>query len=345
MTATEDSSRPPVRISKVTDRYLLFDIDDIMYLRRHHNICSPFVGTMPQAPSQSVFMGLPIELMAEEAMVLVRKKAAYVVDDAVFHPSRLQQASAAPTDPARAAYAQAMRQDGLAAATAAREYAEFRKVQGLNKAKAKGKKAQKTKEEEKAPVASGDAVTSSEVQDNAAAEAATAPVDEDLNLFDSSDSKVTKKPQKAAAAAVAIEPYAITPVTSGALMNPPPAEDTASLVDCPRGYPLYAHLHDHGYYMMPGLRFGCDYNVYPGDPLRYHSHFQATHHGWNDEIKLLDIVGGGRLGTNVKKAYLIGGASVGEGKSNTEVVGGHGVKASSATGPPVRAFSIEWAAM
>ncbi|ETS83827.1 hypothetical protein PFICI_05703 [Pestalotiopsis fici W106-1] len=338
-----DSSRSPVRISKVTDRYLLFDIDDIMYLRRHHNICSPFVGTMPQAPSQSVFMGLPIELMAEEAMVLVRKKAAYVVDDAAFHPSRL----ASPDPAVRAAYLQAMKQDGLGAATAAREYAEFRKVQGLNKAKAKGKKAQKTKEDTSSITSAG-AVTSSKEPDNAAAEAA-ASVDEELNLFDSSDSQVTKQANKPKASVAAIEPFAITPVTSGALMDPPPSvdeeEDTASLVDAPRGYPLYAHLHDHGYYMMPGLRFGCDYNVYPGDPLRYHSHFQATHYGWNDEIKLLDIVGGGRLGTNVKKAYLIGGATAGEGKTSGEVVGGHGVKATSATGPPVRAFSIEWAAM
>jgi len=47
--------------------------------------------------------------------------------------------------------------------------------------------------------------------------------------------------------------------------------------------------------MTPGLRFGCHYTVYPGDPLRFHSHFLATGADWDEEFDLLDIVGGGRL--------------------------------------------------
>ena len=81
--------------------------------------------------------------------------------------------------------------------------------------------------------------------------------------------------------------------------------------------------------MGPGLRFGCQYVAYPGDPLRYHSHFLVTGHGWDDEIELLDIVGGGRLGTGVKKGYMIGGASPKDKDANETV----------------RAFSFEWAAM
>ena len=82
---------------------------------------------------------------------------------------------------------------------------------------------------------------------------------------------------------------------------------------------------------MPGLRFGCHYNVYPGDPLRYHSHFAATGMGWDQEFDLLDVVGGGRLGTGTKKAYMIGGEDVGA-RTLGET-------------KPVRAFSIEWAAL
>ncbi|KAM0811027.1 putative PAXNEB protein-domain-containing protein [Seiridium cardinale] len=321
-----DTSRAPVRISKVTDRYLLFDIDDIMYLRRHHNICSPFVGTMPQAPSQNVFMGLPIELMAEEAKVLVDKKAAYVVDDSVFHPSRI--ASAGPIT--RDSYLQAIKRDGTRAATAARELSEYKKAQALSKVKGKGKKDKKPKQESST--------------DNAGLEVRDPPpsVAEELSLFDTSE---TAKISKAKPPPVVAEPYAITPVTSGALLTPPPEEDTSSLIDKPRGYPLYAHLHDKGYYMMPGLRFGCDYNVYPGDPLRYHSHFQATHYGWNEQIQLLDIVTGGRLGTNVKKAYLIGGElPADKGKAEDDAGRSH-AKVENSVIPPVRAFSIEWAAM
>lgn len=315
----------PIRISKLTDRYLLFDIDDIMFLRRHHNICSPFVGTMPQAPSQNAFMGLPIELMAEEAKVLVDKKVAYIVDDSVFHPSRM--ASLDPTS--RGAYLQTIKKDGTRAASAARELAEYKKNQALSKIKIKGKKGKKSSQEP-----SG--VGSSEDREPAP------DVTEELGLFESPDMKAPKSRLQTPP----IEPYAVTPVTSGALLTPPPDEDTSSIMDTPRGYPLYAHLHEKGYYMMPGLRFGCDYNVYPGDPLRYHSHFQATHYDWNEEIKLLDLVTGGRLGTNVKKAYLIGGASpTGHVNGEDRVADGLDSRGKSELFPTARAFSIEWAAM
>ena len=47
--------------------------------------------------------------------------------------------------------------------------------------------------------------------------------------------------------------------------------------------------------------------AYPGDPLRFHSHFITRGLGWDEEIDLIDIVGGGRLGTGVKKAWMFGG--------------------------------------
>lgn len=72
-------------------------------------------------------------------------------------------------------------------------------------------------------------------------------------------------------------------------------------------YPLYKHLHANSYFLSPGLRFGCQFMAYPGDPLRFHSHFVVTGMGWDEEIEMRDIVGGGRLGTGVKKAWMVGG--------------------------------------
>ena len=99
----------------------------------------------------------------------------------------------------------------------------------------------------------------------------------------------------------------------------------------PNSYPLFAHLHTNGYFLTPGLRFGCQYCAYPGDPLRFHSHFLATAYGWDDEIDLLDIVGGGRLGTGVKKGYLVGGIQPEDESAEAE--------------RKVRAFCLEWAVM
>jgi len=97
-------------------------------------------------------------------------------------------------------------------------------------------------------------------------------------------------------------------------------------------YPLFAHLHAHDYFITPGLRFGCDYTVYPGDPLRFHSHFLAVGYDWKEEIPLLDLIGGGRLGTGVKKGFLIGGQDQSKDPHK-------------ACGADVRTFCIEWGGM
>lgn len=86
--------------------------------------------------------------------------------------------------------------------------------------------------------------------------------------------------------------------------------------------------------MSPGIRFGCQFSVYPGDPLRFHSHFLSMSYEWDEEIDLLDLVGGGRLGTGVKKGWLLGGREKED-----------GVEEDGQTGGRVRTFCLEWGGM
>ena len=67
--------------------------------------------------------------------------------------------------------------------------------------------------------------------------------------------------------------------------------------------------------------------------------------GWDEEIDLLDLVGGGRLGTGVKKGWLIGGMEekVPEGEGG-EGSGG-GAKKGGDDEARVRTFCIEWGGM
>ncbi|KAI1198711.1 SEN34 subunit of tRNA-splicing endonuclease [Nemania serpens] len=324
MATVSSHDRPLLRISKVAGRYLLFDIDDVMFLRRNHNICSVFVGTIPQNPQQNVFMGLPLELMPEEAQVLVVKKVAYVADDATFHPARL----AAFDESARRAHVQLLKNQGKRMQAAMIESNSRNMVRSQAKSK---KKKQKQPKEPKDPSTGG--------------LGGDDEVDESISLFDSSTTShsATNKP------ADDVEGYVLTPTTSSFLFpSSPDSEPESSVpVDVPVSYPLFAHLHDKGYYMMPGLRFGCDYNVYPGDPLRFHSHFAGVHFGWDEEISMIDLVGGGRLATTVKKGYLFGGAvadAPGAEKAredeNEQFKPGSGPIA-----PPVRTFCLEWAGM
>ncbi|RCK55228.1 tRNA-splicing endonuclease subunit SEN34 [Candida viswanathii] len=65
----------------------------------------------------------------------------------------------------------------------------------------------------------------------------------------------------------------------------------------------YSHLQNHGYFINPGLKFGGDLVIYPGDPLRYHSYSIVKF----EFVDMHQIVVGGRLATSVKKNLVIMG--------------------------------------
>jgi len=290
----------PFPISMISGRYLLFDIDVVTYLRRTHNMCGTLIGSIPQVPQQNTFMGLPVELMPEEAILLVKREIAYIVDDFAWHKQTLSTFKGAE----REEYLSSLRSVGYQAKKDAEAVSRAKKEKHLGKHVAR-----KLKEK------------SSEV-------GSTTRGDDTESLFsdDRPASPAVFNPSSAN------KPYAITPTTTYASSSPQQSQSTPPDPPVPSSYHLYAHLNSKGYFIMPGLRFGCDFNVYPGDPLRFHSHFAAVSYKWDEEISMIDLIGGGRLGTRVKKAFLIGGKDL---ENNAEDGEGDGV----------RTFSIEWGGM
>ncbi|EUC34646.1 hypothetical protein COCCADRAFT_4067 [Bipolaris zeicola 26-R-13] len=395
--------KEPFPISLVGGRYLLFDVDVIAHCRRAHNICGLLVGTIPNLSQQNVFLGVPLELMPEEARVLVDKGAAYIVDDAQFHEENFAKMSRED----RLRYMAEMDKRGEEVAKEQREAAERRKERALRdkglkidegSLAASSVSEQTLKVDDSSLSGSGlgfimkgssfsDSYTPVEltkVDPSPSIISSSSPVSSETSTSDLahsglgfimkgssfSESWVQVKPPKVDSPAPAPAPvpaptsapapeeslfepvsvpsepepstkgntvkgvagqkHFVTPTTSNPPLETPAKETAAPPPKVPDSYPLFRYLHSKGYYHMPGLRFGCHYNVYPGDPLRYHSHFAATGLGWDQKFELLDVVGGGRLGTGTKKAYMIGGEDPEIDANEKE---------------PVRAFSVEWAAL
>lgn len=291
-----DMVTEPVPISLISGRYLLFDVNVATYLRRNHHICGVLSGSIPQIPQQNVFLGLPVELLPEEAKFLAERKVAYIVDDAAWHREKF----VALKGDDRKQYLEYLRSEGRKARILAEEMQQKRAELGLAK--------QAMLRASKDPAASKEPAGVTAVSE----ERSSSPA----------PSSTTSVPPSA--------PYTLTPTTTYAPL--PISQNQSQQADppVPASYPLFSHLHDLDYFTTPGLRFGCDYTVYPGDPLRFHSHFLAVGYGWEDEIPLIDLIGGGRLGTGVKKGFLIGGESPATEKS--------------AQGD-VRTFCIEWGGM
>ncbi|KAL1593253.1 tRNA-splicing endonuclease subunit [Paraconiothyrium brasiliense] len=317
---------PPVQepfpISYVAGRYLLFDPPTVAHARRTHNVIGVLIGTIPNLSQQNVFLGIPLELQPEEARVLVEQGHAYIVDDAAVHRDGFLEMSRED----RMAYLRELDEKGAEISREVVRRANEKSEQALRE---KGLRPRKE---------------NNDTTSNGAGS----------SLFDLDEqaAPIVKAPEKK------VEPTYITPTTSHPPLSRPQPSHASGLPEVPKSFPLFRYLHGKGYFMMPGLRFGCHYSVYPGDPLRFHSHFLATGLGWDEEFDLLDIVGGGRLGTGVKKAYLIGGEEQGGKKKAEAILTPSAPSWNPALRPnkdeeqkprvemePVRAFSIEWAGL
>jgi tRNA-splicing endonuclease subunit Sen34 len=302
MADSSDSISEPIAISLIAGRYLLFDINVVTYLRRTHHICGTLIGSIPQIPQQNVFLGLPVELMPEEARLLVEKEAAYIIDDFAWHKQSFNTFKGAE----RTKYLESLKTEGFKARRAAEAAAQDKKKNALAR-----QAARKSREESSEEAGMKDPTDGADASDS---------------LFDH------ERPATPASSTILTSntPYAVTPTTTYSPSSLPQNPSQQPDPPVPSSYFLFAHLHSKKYFLMPGLRFGCDYNVYPGDPLRFHSHFAAVSYEWDEEIPMIDLIGGGRLGTRVKKAFLIGGKDL-----ESKVEDGDGV----------RTFSIEWGGM
>ena len=279
----------PFAISKTSskvERYFLYDINVITWIRKAHHVLGVLIGTLPQIPQQNVFLGLPLELMPEEVRLLSEKGLAYIVNDVQWHKQGLQIASSDQKDAFRRSLARECHEAAKAS--------ERRKLTSAEQARKKLKLK--------------DLPSQAIFEENALNETPRTNDDGSELLFGSLDPHKASSLSDITSLSNIQHRWTITPPTSYPPLPAPPFDPQIPSPNVRQSsYALFRHLHDLDYYMAPGLRFGCQFLVYPGDPLRYHSHFLAVGLDWDEEIDLLDIVGGGRLGTGVKKGWLLGG--------------------------------------
>ncbi|KAJ5120495.1 uncharacterized protein N7515_009883 [Penicillium bovifimosum] len=313
----------PVPISYVSGRYLLFSIDVVTYLRREHHICGVLIGTLPQIPQQNVFLGLPLELMPEEARLLVDKGVACIVDETKAHDGMNTL-----LEEDRRRYLRDLESQGLHVSRIQTDRKERLREQTMKKLEEKGAK-------KKANASAAAAQTSAVPEDPTSTPPQSQKDASTVNLFAADESQSSSPAIEVSKNTTPQAPVAITPATSYPPLPTPSPSSYLSAPTVPPSYPLFAHLHSKGYFLSPGLRFGCQYMAYPGDPLRFHSHFLVVSYEWDQNIDLMDLIVGGRLGTGVKKGFLIGGAQKGIDDVDSEAD----------RIDTVRAFSLEWAGM
>lgn len=278
MATDATSAKIPIHVSG--ERGLIFDIKDVKRLREEFHVCGTLIGILPQIPQQNVFQGLPLELMPEEIRFLIDEcDAAYLVDDGPVH----ELAALSFLDDDREALQKHRKEVANAQVEKHQQLVMLKRQQAIEKKASKEKSIDKKNSSVVIPA-------SSESGTFYSIDTYTTQTPSNLPSYDLYEARYhTDVPVKLTA-------------SNNSVRKPLP------VVRLPKqtAYDMYTHLQGKEYYLSPGLRFGGQFLAYPGDPLRYHSHHIAIGYGWNEKFNVLDVVGGGRLGTAVKKCWYVG---------------------------------------
>ncbi|EEB06219.1 tRNA-splicing endonuclease catalytic subunit Sen34 [Schizosaccharomyces japonicus yFS275] len=262
---------PPYPIACLNGQYLLFDLEAVKEFRCKYGILGMLTGTLAQLPQQNVFLGLPVQLMNEEAYYLVKHGLAYLVDDVASHESTRAEITKYHVEQVH---------------TQRRELAQEQHTENNRRQYEKKRLAMQKLGRPPPPEPSP--------AEDRRSDLLMVPVRTASNreLYAPQDSHIFPEVEM-------------------------------------KRYHAFEYLLARKFCLNPGLRFGCHFVAYPGDSLRYHSHYLVNSYNWNEEVPVVNIIAGGRLGTGVKKAWLMCGTKSSSSKRNDTA--------------STRCFSVEWA--
>lgn len=267
-------------------------------------------GTLPHLSQQNIFLGIPLVLMPEEVVLLVEEGAAVLIDDPSAHKKPTKDQLKEWNDD---------QQQNMKSQIASTESKNAKASTGSGRAQSEEAQ-RKRREREERKKAQQRALESAEDSlhtpspTNTPSTEQTPPAPAPAEAEASSSSK----------GAQSSIPYTIViPAPSSSLEWYRPEANSYTTIEAARAagvwdYPsnleerarcaVFRGLWDQGYYMGVGIKFGGEYLVYPGDPLRYHSHFVASVlTSPTSTLRPMEIVAHGRLGTATKKSHLFCG--------------------------------------
>jgi len=269
---------------------------EVERLRIEYHISGLLTGTLPQLAQQNVFLGLPLQLMPEEVVVLVELGIAVLVDDLNSHrPATLEES----------AEYQIKREQEI---EEERRLTVIRDSERRNAAK-EVYRAQIEAADQKRRARQQQAQQIDQGSDH------TAEIQQGMLPPDSTDDSKSTTDTSKVAYFVPIHLQSQPPTHS------PEGPNLFHHLDAAREAGLWTYPNDkyqkarcavfsalwrQGMFLGIGLKFGCDFLVYPGDSLRFHSHFACTViQDPHQPIAPLSLVSYGRLATAVKKAHLL----------------------------------------
>ncbi|CAG8556065.1 1423_t:CDS:2 [Ambispora leptoticha] len=258
---------PPFKVYVLDDKAFVWDPDVVHKLRVAYRVVGSLIGTLPRLPMQNLYFGLPLTLIPEEVTLLLSRDARKT--HTMPTKGQLDQFN-------RLRIEDEQRQEN--------EYLQIRNEKSAMYRKEIGIK----------------------IESHATSSSTDNPdiTDTDINqkFLTTKFSPIVHLPTTSNSFAWYNEDYSFTTIKQAAAAKiwcwPSTKKDH-------HRFKVFSDLWKRGYFITNGIKFGGDFLLYSGDPLRYHSQIIATIVDINRPVSALDIITFGRIGTITKKSQLL----------------------------------------
>ncbi|XP_075223089.1 tRNA splicing endonuclease subunit 34 [Lycorma delicatula] len=267
-----------ITLSVCNGEVFVWNASDWLELRENHRIVGNLIGCLPSLPRQDSFRGLPLVLLPEEATLLIEKNIAKLVSY-----TSVSEQNAIKAKENFNAYKEKIKQEQIA------YYEEERKkqVESMIDRIIEGKRRKFS------------SLKGKKDQDNSSGNKTELGIDREAILKGELE-KASNIPMT----------NTLVQTFTGDVWSTDSVNDYVEWTFPKRKeeklrYLTFKDLWEKGYYITSGQKFGGDFLVYPGDPVKFHAQFIVVCLDMQTKLTASDIITYGRLGSSTRKTVAI----------------------------------------
>uniref|UniRef100_A0A1B6CWN3 tRNA-splicing endonuclease subunit Sen34 n=1 Tax=Clastoptera arizonana TaxID=38151 RepID=A0A1B6CWN3_9HEMI len=274
-----------ISINIVNEIGYIWNAEDWEVLRKKHRIVGNLIGSLANLPRQDQLLGLPATLLPEEITLLLEKEIAF----AVCNPSLLLP----PGEDIKQKYLN-HKEKVKKEQTECYEKERKKQVTSMIDRIIEGKRKKLSESNvKKFKGAEDDKITEVE-----SLEESEKVIDREEILNQELNKEVTIAPGNYLAQTFTADPWIHEDELQKVDWNFPSTSREKLK------YSIFKDLWEKGYYVSSGSKFGGDFLVYPGDPIKFHAQFIVTCLEAETNFPAKDLIVYGRLGTTTRKTFV-----------------------------------------